>query len=194
MIVSSTLMMSPNATEVATTAIVCLVSDFLSGQMIFLNSAFKPLNQLFLGAFSALTVVSPIVHFPFDLLLLRFFVHGVLFAESTVFLGFHSVRVILLFFCHVVISLFAIHTCQCDLYAHDFHLRLITFFAGGLRKPPSFRHKKKAYFHSPCYLTTPAGRMSSTFFIFLCFAKETQTEFHTGKSLKRFLYSVGAYP
>ena len=48
-------------------------------------------------------------------------------AETTVLFGFHSVRVILLFFGHVVVTLFALRTCQCDLYAHDFHLRL--FFA-----------------------------------------------------------------
>ena len=32
---------------------------------------------------------------------------------------------VLFLFCHVVITLFALRTCQCDLYAHDFHLHCV---------------------------------------------------------------------
>lgn len=53
-------MMMPKATDVATTAMVCFVRDFLSGQMIFLYSALRPLNQLFLGAFSAASLIFPL--------------------------------------------------------------------------------------------------------------------------------------
>lgn len=49
--------------------------------------------------------------------------HRVLSAELTVLLGFHSVRMSFLLFCHVVVTLFAFRTCQCDLNAHNFHLR-----------------------------------------------------------------------
>ena len=45
--------------------------------------------------------------------------------ELTIFLCFHSVRMSLLLFCHVVITLFAFCTCQCDFYAHDFHLHCV---------------------------------------------------------------------
>ena len=37
--------------EIITTAIVCLPSDALSGQIIFLNSDFMPFIQFFLGGF-----------------------------------------------------------------------------------------------------------------------------------------------
>ena len=48
----STRVINPQVTaEIATTAMVCLPSVLLSTQMIFLNSAFKPLNQFFLDAF-----------------------------------------------------------------------------------------------------------------------------------------------
>ena len=53
--------------------------------------------------------------------LFGFFVHCVLFAESAVLLCLHSLRMVLFLFCHVVITLFAFSTCQCDFYAHDFH-------------------------------------------------------------------------
>ena len=48
----------------------------------------------------------------------------VLSAESAILACLHPVRMILFLFCHVVVPLFALGTCQCDLYAHDFHLRL----------------------------------------------------------------------
>ena len=46
--------------------------------------------------------------------LFGFFVHCVLFAESAVLLCLHSLRMVLFLFCHVVITLFAFSTCQCD--------------------------------------------------------------------------------
>ena len=51
--------------------------------------------------------------------------HCVLFAESAVLLCLHSLRMVLFLFCHVVITLFAFSTCQCDFYAHDFHLHCV---------------------------------------------------------------------
>ena len=57
--------------------------------------------------------------------LFGFFVHCVLFAESAVLLCLHSLRMVLFLFCHVVITLFAFSTCQCDFYAHDFHLHCV---------------------------------------------------------------------
>ncbi len=56
---SNTAIIRPNTTEAATTAAVCLPSDFLSGQIILLNSALRPVNQLVFEAFSVL--VSPIL-------------------------------------------------------------------------------------------------------------------------------------
>lgn len=44
--------------------------------------------------------------------------------EFTIFFCFHSVWMILFFFCHVVVTLFTFCTCQCDFYAHDFHLHV----------------------------------------------------------------------
>ena len=46
-------------------------------------------------------------------------------AESAVLLCLHSLRMVLFLFCHVVITLFAFSTCQCDFYAHDFHLHCV---------------------------------------------------------------------
>jgi hypothetical protein len=50
--------------------------------------------------------------------LLRFAMGCVLVAEPAVFLGFHTVGVILLFLGGVVVALFAIHTRQRDLCSH----------------------------------------------------------------------------
>ena len=41
-------------------------------------------------------------------------------AEFTVLLCLQTFWMILFFLCHVVVTLFAFRTCQCDLYAHDF--------------------------------------------------------------------------
>ena len=49
-------------------------------------------------------------------------------AESAVLLSLHSVRMSLLILGHVVVTLFAFCTCQCDLCAHDFHLHLNSNF------------------------------------------------------------------
>ena len=46
-------------------------------------------------------------------------------AETAVLLCLHSLRMVLFLFCHVVITLFAFSTCQCDFYAHDFHLHCV---------------------------------------------------------------------
>ena len=56
--------------------------------------------------------------------LLSFFVHRMSLAESAVLLCLHAVRMSLLILRHVVVALFAFCACQCNLSAHDFHLRL----------------------------------------------------------------------
>ena len=48
-------------------------------------------------------------------------------AESAVLLCLHAVRMSLLILRHVVVALFAFCACQCNLSAHDFHLRLNSF-------------------------------------------------------------------
>lgn len=55
--------------------------------------------------------------------------HCVSLAELTIFFCFHSVRMIFFLFCHVVITLFTFRTCQCDFYAHDFHLHCVFAFS-----------------------------------------------------------------
>ncbi len=124
---------------------VCFATDSLSGQITFLNSAFRPLNQLFFGA-ASLFAFSPI----FSPQLFCFLMHGVCLAESAVFLCFHSVRMSFLILCHVVITLFTFRTCQYNFCAHNFHLRLHSnlflyslFFRKFLKDFPNFEHKKK---------------------------------------------------
>ncbi len=68
-------------------------------------------------------------------------------AESAIFLSFHSIWMSFLFFCHVVVTLFAFCTCQCDFYTHNCHLQLLIYFS-------VFRHKKKTYFISPVHYIT----------------------------------------
>ena len=56
--------------------------------------------------------------------LLSFLVQSMCLTESTILFGFHSVRMSLLILGHVIVTLLAFCTCQCDLCAHDFHLHL----------------------------------------------------------------------
>jgi hypothetical protein len=51
----------------------------------------------------------------------------VFLAESAILLGFHSLRMSFLILCHVVITLFAFCTCQCNSCAQNFHLALFVF-------------------------------------------------------------------
>ena len=60
--------------------------------------------------------------------------------ESTILLCFHPVRMGLFVFGHVVITLFAFRTCQCDFCTHNFHLHVI-FCLFGLFF--IFEHKKR---------------------------------------------------
>ena len=77
--------------------------------------------------------------------------------ELTVLFSFHTFWMVLFLFCHVVITLFTFCACQCDFYAHDFHLH-VSFIAGRFTSLPlqrflvyrdksffilCFRHKKK---------------------------------------------------
>ena len=70
--------------------------------------------------------------------------HCVGLAESAILFGLHTLRMILLFLRHVVISLLALSTCQCNSYTHNFHLHIsIRVF---------LRSKKKtSVFHTPLY-------------------------------------------
>ena len=68
-------------------------------------------------------------------------------AESAIFLSFHSIWMSFLFFCHVVVTLFAFCTCQCDFYTHNSHLQWLIYFS-------VFRHKKKTYFISLVHYST----------------------------------------
>lgn len=142
----------PKTSVAAITTTDCFVRVSLSGQMILLNSAFKPLIKSFLGAFSLLAV-SPIIHVLLKTGLLSFFVHCVSLAESAVLLGLHAVRMSFLILRHVVIALLAFCTCQCNLCAHDFHLRLIlckaAFFSACYRKLSI--KKRPMFFHSPAH-------------------------------------------
>ena len=47
------------------------------------------------------------------------------FAESTIFFGLHAIRMCLFILRNVVVPLFTFCTCQCDFYAHDFHLHCV---------------------------------------------------------------------
>ena len=135
----------PRMTETATTAVVCLASVFLSGQMIFLNSAWSPLNQLFFWVL----VFSLILSTSFRRLLC-FLVHRVWFAESAVLLGLHAFRMSFLILCHVVVTVFALRTLQRNSCAHNFHLAFFLFttcywwlrshrFLGIKKRPTSIR-------------------------------------------------------
>ena len=84
--------------------------------------------------------------------------------EFAIFLCFHSVRMILLFLCHVVIALLAFCTCQCNLNSHDLPPPLLFF-----------RHKKKT--------TSIAVSLYHTFSnssrVFYSFFTETSTRYLT---------------
>ena len=57
-----------------------------------------------------------------DNALLRLVVDSVLLAESAILLHFETVRVVLLVFHAVVVSLLALGASQCDFHAHYRHL------------------------------------------------------------------------
>lgn len=65
-------------------------------------------------------------------------------AELTIFLCFKTLRMILFLLGHIVVTLLALRTCQCNLNAHNFHLQCFhlreSFFY--------FLHKKKTQL--PC--------------------------------------------
>ncbi len=80
--------------------------------------------------------------------------------ELTIFLGLHTLRMVFLFLGHIVVTLFALRTSQCNLNAHNFHLQC--FHLHGLL-PPDFGHKKKTQL--PCRLSSLAQnpRISQAF-------------------------------
>ena len=57
-----------------------------------------------------------------------------LLAEPAVLVHFNSVRIVLLVLLGVVVALFAFCACQCNLSAHDFHLRLNSLLFVPLKK------------------------------------------------------------
>ena len=85
--------------------------------------------------------------------------------ESTILFCFHSVRMSLLILGHVVVTLLAFCTCQCDFCAHDFHLHLNFRFFG-----PSLIlsiKKRPKLFHSPakCIINMLLRQGFSLFFL-----------------------------
>ena len=141
-------MIIPSTTDTTTTADVCFTRSCFVGQMIFLNSAFRPSNQLFLGVDSEFPITP---HFLCPKRrLLGFLVYCMSLAETTVLLSFHSVRMSFLILCHVVVTLFTFCTCQCNSSTHNFHLALLNLvyvlrpaylphFLGIKKKPASIR-------------------------------------------------------
>ena len=87
---------------------------------IIFKLAFKPLKKLFLGAFPV-----PVVSLIFPHSLLGFFVQCMSSAESTIFLGLHPVRMCLLVFGGIVVTLFTFCACQCNSCTH---LKFLQFF------------------------------------------------------------------
>ena len=83
-------------------------------------------------------------------------------AESAVLLSLHTFGMSFLILHRIVVSLFTLSACQCDLYAHNLHLAFLNFICCSM----FFRHKKKTYFHSLVYLITDNTEKSSLFFIF----------------------------
>lgn len=72
--------------------------------------------------------------------------HRMLSAKSAILLCLHSVRVSLFVFRHVVITLLAFCTFQCDSCTHNFHLALrflIDVLHGSLRGYPKLGIKKR---------------------------------------------------
>lgn len=129
-------MMTPKTIDIATTATDCLKVDCLSGQEIFLNSAFSPSKNLGFAVFSAESpIITSFLHncsmtqieLPLCLCyctnkltlclrlrsdrLLGLLVHGMGPAESAVLLGLHTVGMCLLILCGIVVTLFAFCTC-----------------------------------------------------------------------------------
>lgn len=68
---------------------------------------------------------------------------------------------------HVVVTLLAFCTLQCDSCTHNFHLAsyfFVNLLLGSLRGYLIFRHKKKTYFHSLVQFTIPANGRQVLFF------------------------------
>ena len=151
---SMTLISTQSTIDTQTTTIVCLISSLRSVQTIFLNSDWSPWNQLFFWLLPA-DFSFPCIAWPHNSLwvtvsssylgLLCFLMQSVFAAELTIFLCFKTLRMILFLLGHIVVTLLALRTCQCDLYAHNFPPRFYTFFAGdscenhqflGIKKKP----------------------------------------------------------
>ena len=104
-------------------------------------------------------------------------------AESAVLLRLHPVRMGLLILRHVVITLFAFRTCQCNPCAHDFHLHLSISLLWGLlpcdqsslrRKINLSIKKRPLFFHSPVYYTIHEKKRQSFFCLFCRKSREWQ--------------------
>ena len=100
-------------------------------------------------------------------------------AESAIFLCFHSIWMSFLFFCHVVVTLFAFCTCQCDFYTHNCHLQLLIYFS-------VFRHKKKTYFISLVQYITFCFLSQALFTWLFVFFSFTLTGQHPSPNIRRF--------
>ena len=104
-------------------------------------------------------------------------------AESAIFLSFHSIWMSFLFFCHVVVTLFAFCTCQCDFYTHNSHLQWLIYFS-------VFRHKKKTYFISLVHYSTFHFLSQALSHNFSHFFKFTLKGHPPPCNIRRFCYAV----
>ena len=170
MSISSILIMRAKATETLTTAIVCFVSDFWSGQIIFLNSAFMPLNQLVFWVF----VVSPIFSLPFRSLRITSSPYEEYVScrnDSISWFPFCPGDSSFLWSC----CSYAVCTPYMPMWSLRAQLSTSLFYTFCLlmilRKSSIFRHKKKSLnFHSPVYYIIPLHIASSFFSIKMHFA------------------------
>jgi hypothetical protein len=114
-------MRMPTTIAITVTATDCFKTDSLEGHTIFLNSIPTVLKNP--GLLSLVLVSAMINSFRLGQLL-GLFVHGVTLAESAVFLGLHTIGMSLFILSGIVITLFALCACQCDLCTHILSLRV----------------------------------------------------------------------
>ena len=122
MIKSRMAIISPKAIDTASTAIVCFVT--VSWPDDFLELSLQTLEEILLLSSLVVHCISHNFTSFTSNRLLSFLVQSMCLTESTILFGFHSVRMSLLILGHVIVTLLAFCTCQCDLCAHDFHLHL----------------------------------------------------------------------
>ena len=113
-------------------------------------------------------------------------------SESAILLCFHSVRMGLLILRHVVITLFAFCTCQCNSCAHDFHLHLkfrcCVFWSFFFMQRNLSIKKRPIFFHSLNYYNIGMKKRQSFFVIFVTNCRPPRKALpHIPSSLPSFL-------